>query len=464
METKLIFLLIAIVFGIAWLIFNREPIRAFLIAICFLYVVPTGWIFYHYTGILLIDIPLIAIFLFAFASNRRIKLWFKGISLPVFLFMLWMLVAGFMGMNLGWSLAQLSKWVRAYLVFAALANFARTPREFKTAMWAVLGGFAFEAFLGVYQWRVGTMGLWFLGERLVRAEWWRAHGTFYVPSFFGNYLILVFPFLVRLFLFYRPPKKEETYIYGFLIVLGLGALYATYARGPWLAFIAANGLAFMYSVFKSKLRPKLKWPIFAAILVGIGFTIHYLPVILAQFGEQREQAAMSRIYLAQVAMRLIEDNLTFGSGAACYELLSPKYVVPIKEYPTEHLSEQVHNSYLLIVAENGLPGGILFLWVLFALFRIGWRLIRSNHPLLVNVAIAWTAAMIAISISFLASPDIHAEQILDQVFLLAGLTYAGGLIDNQIKRHKKMMARRKKQGQSQRPPGPIQLPDSGLRA
>ncbi|MFQ5627979.1 MAG: O-antigen ligase family protein [bacterium] len=434
MEKKFIFIAVILCIGLAWLVFNKNQIRALLIAICFSYVLPVGWIFYHYTGIYVVDVPLIAIFVIALAQGRKVKFYIKGVSLPILLFILWMFVTGSMGMHFGWSLAETSKWIRAYLLFLALVNFASKPKDFKAALWGLLAGFALEVFIGVYQWRIGTVGLWFLGERLFRAEWWRAHGTFYVPSFFGNYLIMLFPFIIRLFLFYRPPDKRETYVFATLTVFGLAALYATYARGPWISFIAANALLFLYSLFKSHLRPKLKWPIALSILMGIAFTIKYLPVIEAQFGEDREQAAMSRIYLGEVALRLIDDNMLFGAGPGCYELLSPRYVIPIEEYPTEHLSERVHNTYLLILSENGIAGGILFLLILIVFFRIGARLLKSKSILLANIGTGWIACIMSIAISFVASPDIQSEQILAQFFLLAGFTQAGNEIEKQMQR------------------------------
>lgn len=438
MDSKVLFVIVTVIVGGVMVLTSKNQIRSLLLGICFFYIFPVGWIFYHYTGILLVDVPLIAIYVFALAQGRKIKFYIKEISLPMFLFIAWMIIAGFKGLNYGWSLAQVSKWVRAYLLFVALANFAKTPKDFRVALWALLAGFAFESFLGVYQWRRGVLGLEFLGERMWRAEWWRAHATFYVPSFFGNYLIMLLPFVLRLFVFYKPAKKQETYIYATLMLFGLLALYATLGRGPWLAFVATASLMFLYSLFKSKLRPKLKWPIALGILFGAAFTIHYLPKIEAQFGSDREQAAMSRVYLGQVALRLIPDNKLFGTGAGCYELMSPRYVIPIAEYPTEHLSEMVHNTFLLITSENGIPGGILFLWIMLALLLIGAKLMRAQHPLLVNVGIAWVMSLLNILISFVASPDIHAEQILDQIFILGGFTYAAELMQRQIEKQQRL--------------------------
>ncbi len=445
MDFRIVFFLLAGLICAVYILASRNQIRATLVLIALLYVFPAGWVFYNYTGILLVDVAILAALALGFAAGRKIRFFFKEISIPIFVLLAWMFITSSKAIEPGWGYAEISKWVRGYLIFVCLANFIKTEKDLRAVLYAVLAGFVFEALLGVYQWRRGSLGLWFLGERLYRPEWWRAYGTFYVPSHFGNHLMMMLPILLRLFVFYKPPQRKETYFYGFAIVSGFMAFYATYTRGPWISFATVVVLMLLFTFFKSKLRPKIKWPIAAGIVLGLAFSLKYTDKVIEQFGEQRKTSAMSRIYLGEVAWRLIQDNLAFGVGPGNYELNSPRYVVPIKEYPTEHLSEIVHNTYLLIFAENGLLGITAFALVLIQMCVICFRMFRSNHGIGLNLAIGGAMAILALAISFIASPDIHNEQTLNQMFLTVGMVFACELMERRhtaVQRQLQMQQRR----------------------
>jgi len=442
---KWLFFLIAGLVSAVWILGSRNQLRTAMMLLALFYVFPTGWIFFNYTGLLLVDFAIFAALLLGFAAGKPIRFFFKEISIPTFALILWMCVTSSKALDPGMGYAEVSKWMRGYLIFVCLANFVTNEKDLRAVLYIVIAGFTFEALLGVHQWRRGSVGLEFLGERLFRPEWWRAYGTFYVPSYFGNYLIMILPIALRLMIFYRPPQKKETYFYAFALGTGFLALYATLARGPWISFIAVVVLMLLFTFFKSKLRPKMKWPIAVGIIVCLAFSLKYTDKVLEQFGETRKTSALSRIYLGQVAWRLIQDNLTFGVGPGNYEFNSPRYVVPIKEYPTEHLSEMVHNTYLLIFSENGVIGIAAFSLILIQMCIICFRMFRSNHGIALNLAVGSAMAILAMMLSFVASPDIHNEQTINQLYLLAGMVFACELMEQRhtiAKRQFQMRQRR----------------------
>ncbi|MCG3121274.1 MAG: hypothetical protein ALAOOOJD_04311 [bacterium] len=426
---KWLFFMIAGLVSAAWVLGSRNQLRTTMMLLTIFYVFPTGWIFYNYTGVLLVDFAIIAALGLGFAAGKPVRFFFKEISIPAFILILWMCITSTKALDAGVGYAEVSKWIRGYLIFVCCANFLTHEKDLRAAIYILLAGCAFESLLGVYQWRRGSLGLDFLGERLYRPEWWRAYGTFYVPSYFGNYLIMILPIALRLLIFYRPPQKKDTYYFAGTLGAGFLALYATLARGPWLSFLAVIVLMLLFTFFKSKLRPKVKWPIAAGIVLCLAFSLKYTDKILAQFGEERKTAALSRIYLGQVAWRLIQDNLMFGVGPGNYELNSPRYVVPIKEYPTALLSEMVHNTYLLIFSESGVIGITAFSLILIQMCLICFRMFRSNHGLALNMAIGSAMSIIAMIISFAASPDIHNEQTINQLFLITGIVFASELME-----------------------------------
>lgn len=415
-------------------VLSKNKARTLLSMICFLYVFPLGWIFYHYTGILLIDIPLLALLLVQLLSGQHFRFYFKGFSLPLLLIMAGMSISATQAVNVGWAVAEISKWLRGYLVFIVVANAIRNPGDLRAAFLSVLAGFLFQSFLAVYQWRIGTMGLWFLGERIYRSEPWRSYGTFFVPSFLANYLIIILPLAMRLGVFYRHPKFRDRALYFGAFLIGTMALYTTYGRSAWLGFVISSGLLFGFSLLKSGLRPRLKWPLMVLLVFSMAFMIKYMPAIERQFGTERKGAVDIRFIQFQVAWNLIKDRPILGAGPGNYELVAPNYIFYVPNFPQWLLWEMVHNTYLLLTAENGVMVGLLFIIFLLQFFRIGIALLKSKSNYIVNFAVGIMGGILAIGISFIASPDIHNEQTINQLMIMAGMLMGLVTINSQITR------------------------------
>lgn len=392
--------------------------------ICFFYIFPIGYIFINYTGILLVDVPLLVLLAIWLSSGKPLSFWVKGFSLPLVLIIGWMLLATTQSINVGWSLAEIMKWVRGYLLMVVIAGCIRTEKDFWAVVISLLLGFGFQTFLALYQWRYGTLGLWFLGERMFRSEPWRSYGTFYVPSFLANFLIMLLPLTMRLSIFYRSPDRFKRYAFFGLFLAGVVALYTTYGRSSWIGFIVTAGLTVLLSLFMGKLRPRLKWPLAMLTIFAVAFVIRYIPVIERQFGDERQGAVDIRLIQAEVAMKIIQDRYLFGVGPANYELVSPQYIFPAPGFAPWLVGERVHNTYLLLAAENGAIMTLLFLLFCFQFFRIAFKLLRSRNALMINTGFGLAGGMLALMISFVASPDIHNDQTINQMLICAGLLSA----------------------------------------
>ncbi|MCA9732593.1 MAG: O-antigen ligase family protein [Deferribacteres bacterium] len=402
------------------------------------YVFPTGFIFYHYTGILLVDFPLIALLFLSLSSGKKFKFYYPGYSPAILVLIVWMTFSSFQAIDVGWGIAQVSKWVRGYLIFIVVANNVRGFKSLNTVLFSLLTGFLFESLLAAYHWRVGPLGLWFLGERMFQSEPWRSYGTFYVPSYLANYLIVLLPLFMRLGVYFKQPNRNLRLLYFVTTLLGVLALYTTYGRSSWIGFTLAVAISTAVSLFSSKLKPKLKWPLVSIIVGGASFIIYYIPYIIRQFGAERQGAVDIRYIQWDVALRLIADNPLFGSGPDNYTLFAGPYTIPMPGIQDWLLTEMVHNSYLLITAEGGIIPGIAFLILLFNYFLKGLPLLKSKSPLLVNVGLGMVLGIVSIMFSFIASPDIHNEQMINQLMIIAGIIVACYHMNMQINRAAKI--------------------------
>ena len=380
-----------------------------------------GIIFYHYNGIMLMDFPLIILLVLALFSSKRFKLFIPQVSLPAVCIIFWDLISALVAIEPGWVISELTRIIRAYLIFICIVNLVKTKKQLQLVLTALLATFSFECAIGIYQWRWGPLGLKIFEEVGYR---WRAAATFCHPAIFGDYLILLLPLIFRLFLFYRPKDKQMTILYGVLFFSGTMALFGSYARGPWISLIAAMGIMLFLSIFRKRFHPKVRGAFVVVMLFACIFIIHYYPAIRLQFSPQRKRAVDIRMPLNRVALRLIKDRPVLGTGLGNYSLISPKYVIPEKGFAPRHLAQPVHNSYLLIAAETGLPGLFFFLWFVSSLVKRGFRVIRFQNFYISNISIGILTGYLAIFIAFLAGPDYSNHQILMMFWILGGLLVA----------------------------------------
>ena len=86
--SKLIFILISVVFFSIVPLFVKNRRRYFLFLAGFLYIFSSGWIFYHFTGLMLSDLPIIGLLFTGIVSNRKMKWTVNPVTLPLMLFFL----------------------------------------------------------------------------------------------------------------------------------------------------------------------------------------------------------------------------------------------------------------------------------------------------------------------------------------------------------------------------------------
>lgn len=410
-------------------LFFRHPGRKLVVFLGFVFTIHIGWIFYHYTGVMIYDAPIITLLLLGIFSGRRFKWYFRGLSLPAILIMVWILISMVNSVNKGWTLAEFSKIVRAYLAFVAVANTIRSKKDVDALLFSIFAGVLFQSLVGIWQWRIGPANLWFLNENFNR---WRATGTFYVPHFLGNYLIMFLPILIRLFIFYRPRKTRHSLYFGIVASLGTLALFVSFARGAWVGFLAAMVFMGLFSFTRSRFRPKVKWAVVVSTIGVFVFVGHYLTTIQSQFGESRKSAVDIRWEQYRVAFRMIQGMPIMGSGLGNYQLVSPNFLTAYERSlpDAQHRTYMVHNSYLYFTAETGIVGGLLLLWGMTALFRTGYQIVQSRSSYFANIAIGILTGHLAIAVTFLSGPDIHLEQFQVQFGITVGLLIALRKVEN----------------------------------
>jgi len=445
-SAKLVFIFISTVFfGIVPLLI-KDRRRYFLFLTGFLYIFSSGWIFYHFTGLMLADLPVIGLLFTGLASKRKFKWGAMPVTLPLILFIITGIISSFFVIRQGWVIAELSKYLRLYLVIIAVVNNVHSIRDFRLIVYAMLIGLIVESLIGIYQWRFGALGIWFLGERPTFRIKWRTMGTFFVTSFYANYLAMVLPVAFRMFVYYRAPGRKLFFLFGSALVLGIIAFFTTYGRAPWIAFSITIGLMFIASLFTKRFKSQIRWAFPLILIFFVAFAVRYGGKISSQFGEQRSASYDVRFPQFRIAERMIKEHPVLGVGLGHYELVSWDYMTESEkanEFARVY-ALMVHNTYLLITAEMGLIGGAIFIWYLISVFVVGIKSIRHKlySPFILNSVLGTLGGIFAIMIVFTFSPDIHAYQILYQFGLSTGIIMAAKKLqdgaEQKMKKEQKM--------------------------
>jgi O-antigen ligase len=149
---------------------------------------------------------------------------------------------------------------------------------------------------------------------------------------------------------------------GILVVL---ALIFSQTRNTWMGAIAGMILLFL-----------LRRPRAIAILLAVILVFYFLaPVAIKQrlhSGlDPADPNTRNRIEIFQTALRLIRDNPWLGVGPKNVKYAALRYRGH-NEYP-DWMYQHMHNNFLQIAAETGIPGLLLWLWFM---VRLAWDALR----------------------------------------------------------------------------------------
>ena len=206
----------------------------------------------------------------------------------------------------------------------------------------------------------------YFGKAVDESEFtFRPVGTFAHANFLGIWLS---PMLILLTVFFL--KRPTNYVL-FAILLGLGSLSVTLSRSAWLGFGVGSGLVlFMLrkNDIKSLLKPytrKLLIFIPIAIVLVVFFIFPRLQKSLYSFGGNSGGGFFRKIQIKD-SLEIVKENPVFGVGSlmGVYEGLSLDRETVLASIPLA-----VHNWYLQICLENGIPALILFILIILFSFR-----------------------------------------------------------------------------------------------
>jgi len=210
----------------------------------------------------------------------------------------------------------------------------------------------------------------------------RAVGIFGNPGVLGVFLAMALPF--QLLLFLRARSLGAKLFMVVAIGLGIIGLYFTYTRGPWLA--AAAGLIVLawlgWEQYGKRMIP------IGVLALMLGFT-GLLGVGQDKFLQTRmgtEHTITGRINAWGTAYRIWLDYPLFGSGFRTYadhradyrQTMEVPYFGLIKSQFDSRGS--LHDIYVGQLAEEGVVGFGMQVWIYILFIQTVWRLRKAYRP------------------------------------------------------------------------------------
>lgn len=230
---------------------------------------------------------------------------------------------------------------------------------------------ALVSLYGILQYLLGTAEM---AEAWVDSEMFssiggRAVGTLENPNMLGEYLILMLPLAVWMFVGHGEGLRRLPAA-GCIALLG-GCLVFTWSRGAWL------GMLFGLVLFVFIWHRRAIWLLF----VGIA-SIPFLPTLLpdsiiqrfTSIGNLSDSSTSYRVHIWRAVCDMLGDYgfSGIGVGESAWFRVYPKYA-----YMGVETAPHAHNLFLQIWLETGICGLIVFVLILFLLFQSVFTMCRQ---------------------------------------------------------------------------------------
>ncbi|OIO01719.1 hypothetical protein AUJ67_04030 [Candidatus Desantisbacteria bacterium CG1_02_49_89] len=344
-----------------------------------------------------------------------------ALNVPVLGFWAWCLISFFISPYKYASMEELYRFSSYFLLFFIVVNNIKEKAQFKRIAATMLAGSFVIALYGILQ-RLGIEFVdWPSGGRIIASL-----GN---PDFYSGYLCVTIPVSAAM-ITEGSGSKAARIFYTVLFILQLACLYFTFTRGGWAAVpLALLFLLFLKmraggkdKFFADRTRVRIFWASVLVISAGAacvffckpfeqaknkvktmfgfaGGVFREAPEFLTMTGpypdsvspewiaeggnngilsrnrifySRMEGTAGVRVTLWYGSWRMFLKNplaMVFGSGIGTFHQEFPRFRPPYHRFKTVFFDNtHAHSEYLEMLAETGIVGLALFIWIVAAFF------------------------------------------------------------------------------------------------
>lgn len=263
-----------------------------------------------------------------------------------------------------------------FVAFALAVLAIRNQRQIgKVAVFFCL----FGLYLTVTAW-AEYLNIWsivfprYIADSQLGIHWGRSRGPFLVSASLG--ITLVYVFYSNAFLARRVGGLLRAAIY-FIQPFTLAAIFFTQTRSVWLATIVG---AVIWLLGAGPRRSRVATVIVLVAAMSLTTAVFWTGIS----SQQREKGGVAdldpiraRVGLARITYQMFKDHPVVGVGFGHFRDYADRYHSdPADKYLSLSSQLMEHNNFLSILAESGLVGLVLYLWLLGILFTRSLQLFR----------------------------------------------------------------------------------------
>lgn len=250
----------------------------------------------------------------------------------------------------------------------------------------------------------------------VRAEFAgdpRVSGTLGSPNPAAAYLGL--SMVLALVVLLAAIQRKDRWLAGTGLALSLVPMVFTQSRGGWIQLVFGIGIL----VVAGRRRLPLKTIACATVLL-LALVLPFSGAVLDRVYRDDNGSAASRMPMNHLALAMIEDHPVFGVGANNYAVAMPPYVAADLKSTFFYT---VHNKFLLVFAETGAGGFLIFVAFLVAIVREGWKTWKLGDPTLSPIALGCVAGVAGLMLQMNVEPA-RTDPYSHLIWLCGGLVLA----------------------------------------
>lgn len=293
-------------------------------------------------------------FIKVLCGKRSLK--FDLLDAVVLIFMILMLSGGIVSASSG-SFKPALVYTAFMLGYFLVVNLLRSKEWFMRGVGCTAVSATLVALYGLYQNFFGTVSQTWQDADMFSEIEGRVVSTFENPNVLAEYLIMVIPLMVALFIVGNGPRMKVAA--AFATAATLGCLVYTWSRGAWLGIIVGM-LVFLLMYSKNTMA------LFIFGSLGIPFLPFVLPDSITQrflsIGNLGDSSTSYRVNIWHGVIDMIGDHWKSGIGIGnpAFSKVYPAYALSAIE-----TAPHSHNLYLQIIVELGVVGLVVFLALLF---------------------------------------------------------------------------------------------------
>ena len=280
------------------------------------------------------------------------------------------------------------------IIFFAVLRTVRTPQDIRFFAGCLMAAIMVQSLIGLLQYKFPFFKIGVI-DHFQSYMWWRSKGTFFHANHFGMFLMLLLPVTIRSVISAIAEKNSPWVWYGFASAgIGFVALLASNNRGSWGGLTFGLLIMLAVDIFRrgTKIRRIITNLLAVALLVGGLLSIKFAPKIYDRvFADDAEGQLEGRELQMEETIPLVLANPLIGVGYGNDRFYASVIFV--------------HNAYMLIAAETGIPGLLCFIWLLIEIFREIWVVSRSGVLFCANYARGALAALLGFCVASWVGPD-----------------------------------------------------------